>query len=39
MIVVFMINYSFSRRRCLYRQRYALGDQLYDSKDQVSSVF
>jgi hypothetical protein len=37
--VVFTVNYSFSRRRRLYQQRYAIGDRLHESQDQVGSVF
>jgi hypothetical protein len=39
MSVIFTANYSFSGRQCLCRQRGALDDQLYESQDQVSSVF
>jgi hypothetical protein len=37
--VTFMTNYFFSGRRCLRRQRVALGDQLCESQDQADSVF
>jgi hypothetical protein len=37
--VTFTINYSFSGRRRLRRQRVTLGDRLYESQDQAGSVF
>jgi hypothetical protein len=39
MCVTFMINYSFSVRRRLRRQRDTLSDRLRESQDQVDSVF
>jgi hypothetical protein len=39
MCVVFTANYSFSGRRHLHQQRYALGDRLRESQDQADSVF
>jgi hypothetical protein len=37
--VIFMTNYSFSRRRCPRRQRGALDDRFCKSQDQVNSFF
>jgi hypothetical protein len=37
--IVFTANYSFSERRRLHRQRYALGDRLHKFQDQAGSTF
>jgi hypothetical protein len=34
--VIFMANYSFSRRRCLRRQRDVLSDRLRESQYQLA---
>jgi hypothetical protein len=39
MCVIFMVNYSFSGRQRLHRQRDALSDRFRESQDQDGSVF
>jgi hypothetical protein len=39
MNIAFMANYSFSERRRLRQQQYALSDRFYQSQDQTDSIF